>query len=111
MADIGAVLRSPLLTEILEVVLSSTDEWTADELAGETGAPYPTVTKELRRLERAGFVDVRVAGRTKFFAAAIDDAVASALAVALTASLDERDGGGMSKKKDKKKDKGKKKKK
>lgn len=104
------LLRSPLLEAILRIVLSGRDEWTAEELADETESPYPTVTKELRRLEQAGYVSVRVVGRTKFFAAATDDAAVRAFARALSASR-VRDGGDvMSKKKGKKKD-GKKKKK
>ena len=99
------VLRSQLLEEILRLVLLSRDEWTAEEIAEETESPYPTVTKELRRLEQSGFVDVRVVGRTKFFAAAIHDPATRAFARALAASQPHDGGDGMSKKKDKKKDK------
>lgn len=104
------VLRSPLLEEILTVVLVGRGEWTAEELAAETESPYPTVTKELRRLEQAGLVTVRVVGRTKFVAAASADPATRALARALAASQPWDGGDEMSKKKDKKKDKKKKKK-
>lgn len=92
------------------MILLGRDEWTAEELVAETDSPYPTVTKELRRLEQAGLVTVRVVGRTKFFAAATDDAATRAFARALAASQPQDGGDDMSKKKDKKKDKKKKKK-
>jgi hypothetical protein len=36
-----------------------------DELAGRTGGAYPTVTREVRRLEEAGLVEVGEVGRSK----------------------------------------------
>lgn len=109
MADLGLVLRSPLLEEILRIVLLGRNEWTAEELASETESPYPTVTKELRRLEHAGLVTVRVVGRTRFFTAATGDAATRAFARALAASRPQDGGDSLSKKKDKKKDSKKKK--
>ena len=52
LADVALLLRSPLLAEILGAILLEGGEWTADELSAVTEAPYATVTKELRRLER-----------------------------------------------------------
>jgi DNA-binding transcriptional ArsR family regulator len=110
MADVGELLRSPLLEELLRVILLDGGEWTADDLSAETAAAYATITKELRRLERAGVVSVRVEGRTKFFSAASRDPATRALARALAASTTEG-GADMSKKKKGKKKDGKKKKK
>lgn len=110
MADIGALLRSPLLAQLLGAILLEAREWTADELASLTETPYATVTKELRRLERAGVVGIRTKGRTKFFSAARGDAATRALARALAASIAAEGGEDMAKKKGKRKD-GKKKKK
>lgn len=67
------------------------------------------MTKEVRRLTKAGVVETaRVVGRTKFLRAA-DDAAVRALARALKAAPATEGGDGMAKKKDKKKDKKKKK--
>jgi len=61
-------------------VLVEGGEWTADELAERAGAPYATVTKEVRRLERAGVLTTTVVGRTKFLAADLTDPAVRALA-------------------------------
>jgi DNA-binding transcriptional ArsR family regulator len=109
-ADVSGLLRSPLLAEILHLVLVERGEWTAEQLATRTEVPYPTVTKELRRLEVAGVVRVETIGRTKFFTAAVDDPATRALARLVALGVDAKGGGDMSKKKDKKKDSKKKKK-
>ena len=109
MADVGVVLRSALLEEVLRAILLEGGEWTADDLVDETGSPYATVTKELRRLEGSGLVDVRTAGRTRFFSAASRDPATRALTRALATSTE--GGDEMSKKKKGKKKDGKKKKK
>ena len=110
MADVGELLRSPLLEGLLRAILLEGGEWTADELSADTGSPYATITKELRRLERSGVVTVRLEGRTKFFSATSRDPATRAFARALAASTTEGGDSDMSKKKGKKKD-GKKKKK
>ncbi|MGD9798488.1 MAG: winged helix-turn-helix domain-containing protein [Acidimicrobiia bacterium] len=102
MADIDPVLRSPLVADLLRLVLLEHREWTADELAAETATPYPTVTKEVRRLQRAGLVGARVVGRTKFLVAT-DDPVTLALGRAIAASTSAGGGDDMAKKKKSKK--------
>jgi len=110
-ADISGLLRSPLLGEILHLVLVERGEWTAEQLAARAATPYPTVTKEVRRLERAGVLQVTVVGRTKFFTADRTDPTVRALARLVALGVAPLEGGDdMSKKKDKKKG-GKKKKK
>jgi sugar-specific transcriptional regulator TrmB len=106
--DLGPVVRSDLLVEILHLVLVERGEWTADQLASRTGAPYPTVTKEVRRLERSGLVTTTVIGRTKLLRADSSDSATRAFARAVALAR-RPEGGDMAKKKDKKK-KGKKKK-
>lgn len=60
------VFRSRLVGDLLALILSDPSEkWTADDLARRTGAPYPTVTKELRRLADSGLLQSETLGRTK----------------------------------------------
>jgi sugar-specific transcriptional regulator TrmB len=92
-------------------VLAARGELTAERIAEGVGAPYATVTKEIRRLQRAGIVEWRTEGRTKYVRAARGDVVVRAIRQALKASEPREGGAAMSKKKDKKKDDKKKKKK
>jgi DNA-binding transcriptional ArsR family regulator len=108
MADVHPLLRTTLLGELLELLLDGPGEWTAEALAERVDGAYPTVTKEIRRLERAGIVMTRTVGRTKFVSAVRSDPAVRALRVALRSSVP-RGGDDVSKKKDKKKDKKKKK--
>lgn len=60
------VFRSRLVGELLALLLlDPTKKWTADDLAVRTHAPYPTVTKELRRLTLAGLLRTETIGRSK----------------------------------------------
>jgi DNA-binding transcriptional ArsR family regulator len=111
LAHLGPLLRSDLLEQILRLVLVDGGEWTAELLAAETGSPYPTVTKEVRRLERSGILTVRAVGRTKLLSAMPGDASVKALTRALALAPLPEGGDDMAKKKDKKKDDKKKKKK
>lgn len=64
------VLRSRLVGDLLALVLTHPDRsWTLDELADRLGAPYQTVTGEVRRLEQAGLVTTTSVGRSKLIAA------------------------------------------
>jgi len=101
--DLGEVFRSPLVASILTTLTVERGEWTAEELAAQTGAAYQTVTKEIRRLEKAGAVSVVVVGRTKFVTAKPDDVVMRALGRALALATAQEGGDPMAKKKDKKK--------
>ena len=60
------VFRSRLVGDLLSLILlDPTKKWTANDLALRTAAPYPTVTKELRRLTDAGLLRSETLGRTK----------------------------------------------
>jgi DNA-binding transcriptional ArsR family regulator len=60
------VFRSRLVGDLLALLLlDPTRRWTAEELAERIQAPYPTVTKELRRLTQAGLLQTETIGRTK----------------------------------------------
>jgi predicted nucleotidyltransferase len=66
------VFRSRLQGEILALVLGDPAvEWTAEDLARRTGHPRHTVANELRRLESAGLVTVRMIGRSKLVRASV----------------------------------------
>lgn len=68
------VFRSRLVGDLLALLLlDPSKQWTAEELADRTGAPYPTVTKELRRLGDAGILKSNAVGRTKLVAADSDN--------------------------------------
>lgn len=115
MSDLAGLFRSPLLVTLLQLVLFEQGPWTAESLAERADAPYPTVTKEVRRLEAAGLITVETVGRTKLLSANGSEPTARALARALRAGgigpLPVPEGGDeMAKKKAKKKG-GKKKKK
>ncbi len=60
------VFRSRLQGEVLALLLGDPAvEWTAEDLARRAGHPRHTVANELRRLESAGLVTVRMIGRSK----------------------------------------------
>jgi predicted nucleotidyltransferase len=64
------VFRSRLVGDLLALVLAHPDRsWTLDELTERVGAPYQTVTGEVRRLEQAGLVVTTTIGRSKLVAA------------------------------------------
>lgn len=114
LVDLAGLYRSALLVRLLRLLLHERREWTVDELAARADAPYPTVAKEVRRLENAGVVEVSTDGRTKLLTAAWSEPAVRSLARMLKAAglgpLPAPEGGDdMAKKKDKKK-KGKKKK-
>ncbi|MGH9013623.1 MAG: ArsR family transcriptional regulator [Acidimicrobiia bacterium] len=68
------VFRSRLVGDLLALILlDPSKRWTAEELADRTGAPYPTVTKELRRLGDAGILKAESVGRTRLVAADPDN--------------------------------------
>lgn len=60
------ILRSKVIGQLLGLL--ATDErrwWGIDELAGRTGGAYPTVAREVRRLQDASLVEVEEIGRSK----------------------------------------------
>ena len=60
------VFRSRLQGEVLALPFGDPAvEWTAEDLAQRTGCPRHTVANELRRLESADLVTVRMIGRSK----------------------------------------------
>jgi predicted nucleotidyltransferase len=60
------VFRSQLQGEVLALILGDPAmEWTAEDLARRSGHPRHTVSNELRRLEVANLVTVRMIGRNK----------------------------------------------
>ena len=60
------ILRSQLVGQLLGLTAVGGDRrWTIDELVAATGGAYATVTREIRRLERAGLVDTEEIGRSK----------------------------------------------
>jgi hypothetical protein len=64
------VFRSRLVGDLLALVLAHPDRsWTLDELTEHVGAPYQTVTGEVRRLEQAGLVSTSTVGRSKLVVA------------------------------------------
>jgi DNA-binding transcriptional ArsR family regulator len=64
------VFRSRLVGDLLALILLNPDRtWTAEELAARTGAAYPTVTRELRRLHEAQLIVPEVVGRSKLWRA------------------------------------------
>ena len=68
------VLRSRLVGDLLALVLAHPERsWTLDELADRVGAPYQTVTAEVRRLEQADLVSTRSVGRSKLVTANADN--------------------------------------
>jgi hypothetical protein len=60
------VFRSRLQGEVLALLFGDPAvEWTAEDLARRTGHPRHTVANELRRLESADLITVRMIGRSK----------------------------------------------
>jgi hypothetical protein len=60
------VFRSQLQGEVLALLFGDLAvEWTAEDLARRTGHPRHTVANELRRLESADLITVRMIGRSK----------------------------------------------
>lgn len=60
------VFRSRLQGEVLALLFGDPGvEWTAEDLARRAGHPRHTVANELRRLESADLVTVRLIGRSK----------------------------------------------
>jgi hypothetical protein len=60
------VFRSRLQGEVLALLFGDPAvEWTAEDLARRTGHPRHTVANEVRRLESADLVKVRMIGRSK----------------------------------------------
>jgi len=60
------ILRSRLVGDLLALLASDPQRWrTLDEIAERVGGVYPTVTREVRRLEQAGLIEVEVVGRSK----------------------------------------------
>jgi DNA-binding transcriptional ArsR family regulator len=67
------VFRSRLIGDLLALVLAHSERsWTVEDLANRVGAPYPTVTAEIRRLEQAELITTRVVGRSKLITANTD---------------------------------------
>ena len=67
------VFRSRLQGEVLALLFGDPAvEWTAEELARRAGHPRHTVANELRRLESADLVTVRMIGRSKLVRANAD---------------------------------------
>jgi hypothetical protein len=59
-----------LVGDLLSLTLLEPDRaWRTSELAERTGAPYPSVTRELRRLGQAAILDGESAGRTRLWKA------------------------------------------
>lgn len=60
------ILRSRLVGDLLALLASVPERWwTLDEVAMRTGGAYPTVTREVRRLQGSGLVEVEEIGRSK----------------------------------------------
>jgi DNA-binding transcriptional ArsR family regulator len=60
------ILRSQQQGEILALLLGDPDlELSLTEIAGRTGAPHPSVFREVERAERAGLVTSRKVGNTR----------------------------------------------
>ena len=109
MIDLVPVFRTPQVAALLRLLLADGGEWTADDLTEQSGIPYATVTREIRRLERAGVVTTEIDGRTKFLTANTSDPAIRALARAVKLGSLPKGGDPVAKKKDKKKGKKKKK--
>jgi hypothetical protein len=69
------VFRSRLIGDLLALVLAHPERsWTVEDLANRVGAPYQTVTAEIRRLEQAELITTRTVGRSKLISANTDHA-------------------------------------
>jgi DNA-binding transcriptional ArsR family regulator len=61
------VLRSQQQGEVLALLLGDPDlELSLTEIALRTGAPYPSVHREIERAEQAGLITTRKVGNTRF---------------------------------------------
>lgn len=64
------IFRSRLQGELLALILTDPSrQWTIDELATRTGAPYPTVATEIRRLRDGDLLASETVGRTRLLTA------------------------------------------
>jgi predicted nucleotidyltransferase len=64
------VFRSRLQGVLLALLMADpAEEWTVEGLSERSGAPYQTVANEIRRLQAADLVVVRVIGRSKLLRA------------------------------------------
>jgi DNA-binding transcriptional ArsR family regulator len=79
------VLRSRLVGDLLALVLLEPDRrWTISELSERLRVPYPTLTREMRRLEMAGLVVTEHIGRSKLVHANLESPYARPLAELVT---------------------------
>lgn len=64
------ILRSQQQGEILALLLGNPDsEFSLTDIAGRTGAPHPSVYREVQRAEQAGLVTSRKVGNTRLVSA------------------------------------------
>lgn len=79
------VLRSQQQGEILALLLGDPDlELSLTQIAAQTGAPHPSVYREIRRAERAGLVTTRRLGNTRLVRANTASPYYAGLAEVLT---------------------------
>jgi DNA-binding transcriptional ArsR family regulator len=79
------ILRSQQQAEILTLLLGDPDlEISLTEIASRTGAPHPSVHREVQRAEQAGLVKSRKVGNTRLVRANTDSPYYSGLADVLT---------------------------
>lgn len=79
------VLRSQQQGEILALVLGGPDlELSLTEIAARTGAPHPSVHREIERAEQAGLVVTRKVGNTRLVKANTESPYYAGLAEVLT---------------------------
>ncbi|HVT71165.1 MAG TPA: ArsR family transcriptional regulator [Trebonia sp.] len=79
------MLRSQQQGEILALVLGDAGlELSLTEIAERTGAPHPSVYREIQRAEQAGLVTTRKVGNTRLVRANIDSPYYAGLAQVLT---------------------------
>lgn len=79
------VLRSQQQGEILAVLLGDPDlELSLTEISQRTGAPHPSVYREVQRAEQAGLVTTRKVGNTRLVRANTDSPYYAGLADVLT---------------------------
>lgn len=79
------ILRSQQQGEILALVLGDPDlELSLTEISARTGAPHPSVYREIERAERAGLVTTRKIGNTRLVRANTESPYYTGLADVLT---------------------------
>jgi DNA-binding transcriptional ArsR family regulator len=79
------ILRSQQQAEILALLLGDPDlELSLTEVAQQTGAPHPSVHREVTRAEQAGLVTTRKVGNTRLARANVDSPYYDGLADVLT---------------------------